>query len=293
MTYTAVCFGEVLWDILPTEKVAGGAPMNVAIRLQSLGVDTTIISRIGNDALGKDLLQIVADKKVNTSFIQVDKTHSTGEVLVHLDDTGTASYAIVNPSAWDMIEWNEAMHTIVAKADAFVFGSLVCRNEISKNTLLKLVEIAKFKIFDVNLRAPFYNIELIVELMFKADFIKLNDEELLLIAAELGCTGSSIEEQILFLSKYTHTASICVTKGKDGAVLLMNNEFYTHPGFTVAVADTVGAGDSFLAALIAQLLQKKPLNNILAFACATGSLVASKKGANAVITIDEIEQLIQ
>lgn len=291
-TPTAICFGEVLWDIFPIEKVAGGAPMNVAMRLQSLGIDATIISRIGNDILGKDLLQIINEKQVNTSFIQVDNLLPTGEVQVHLDTAGTASYTIVQPSAWDAIEWNENIHNAVAATDVFVFGSLVCRNDISKKTLLQLLEVAKFKVFDVNLRSPFYNIELLVELMQKADLIKLNDEELNFIITALNASVKTIEEQILFISNYTNTANICVTKGKDGAVLYSNNKFYTHPGFKVVVADTVGAGDSFLAALITQVLLQKDPATLLPFACATGSLVAAKKGANTFITINEIEKLM-
>ncbi len=291
-TPTAICFGEVLWDIFPTEKVAGGAPMNVAMRLQSLGINAAIISKIGNDVLGKDLLQIINTNQVNTSFVQVDNHLPTGEVQVHLDTAGTASYTIVQPSAWDAIEWNEHLQHAVAATDVFVFGSLVCRNEVSKKTLLQLLEVAKFKVFDVNLRSPFYNIELLVELMQKANLIKLNDEELNFITAALNTSAKTTEEQILHIAALTNTPTICVTKGKDGAVLYSNNQCYTHPGFKVVVADTVGAGDSFLAALITQLLSQKEPAEILPFACATGSLVASKKGANPNITFNEIEELI-
>jgi fructokinase len=289
---TAICFGEVLWDIFPAEKVAGGAPMNVAIRLQSLGITATIISKIGNDVLGKDLLQIINEKQVNTSFVQVDNTLPTGEVQVHLDTLGTPSYTIVQPSAWDAIEWNEHLQHAVAATDVFVFGSLVCRNDVSKKTLLQLLEVAKFKVFDVNLRSPYYNIELLIELMQKADLIKLNDEELNIIAGALNASAKTIEEQIQFITALSNTPTICVTKGKDGAVLYSNNQFYTHLGFKVVVADTVGAGDSFLAALIMQLLLQKEPAEILPFACAIGSLVASKKGANANITFNEIEDLM-
>jgi fructokinase len=173
-----------------------------------------------------------------------------------------------------------------------VFGSLVCRNDVSKKTLLQLLEVAKFKVFDVNLRSPYYNIELLIELMQKADLIKLNDEELNIIAGALNASAKTIEEQIQFITALSNTPTICVTKGKDGAVLYSNNQFYTHLGFKVVVADTVGAGDSFLAALIMQLLLQKEPAEILPFACAIGSLVASKKGANANITFNEIEDLM-
>lgn len=290
---TAICFGEVLWDILPTEKVAGGAPMNVAIRLQSFNINSSIISKIGNDNLGNQLLQLLTEKQVNTSLVQMDETLPTGEVLVHLDNTGTASYTIVNPSAWDAIEWSETLQQSVANANVFVFGSLSCRNEISKNTLFKLLSAAQFKVFDVNLRSPFYTTELVIELMEKANFVKLNDEELCIITKALGRNAATIQEQILLIAEHTNTNAVCVTRGKNGAVLYMNNYFYEHPGYKVTVTDTIGAGDSFLAALIMQLLAQKEPTEILPFACAVGSLVASKKGGTTMITSKEIEQLMQ
>lgn len=290
---TVICFGEVLWDILPTEKVAGGAPMNVAIRLQSFNINSSVISKIGNDSLGKQLLKLLTEKQVNTSLIQLDNTLPTGKVQVHLDNTGTASYTIVNPSAWDAIEWNETLQQSVATANVFVYGSLSCRNEISKTTLFKLLSVAKFKIFDVNLRSPFYTTKLVIELMQKADFIKLNDDELAIISQTLNSNAATIEEQILLIAEYTNTNNICVTRGKNGAILYINNHFYEHSGYQVTVADTIGAGDSFLAALIVQLLAQKEPAEILPFACAVGSLVASKKGGTAAITSTEIEELMQ
>ena len=289
----AVCFGEVLWDVLPTERVAGGAPMNVAIRLQSLGIDSAIISRIGNDIAGQLLIDIIQQKQVNTSLIQTDFALPTGEVLVHLDETGTASYNIINPSAWDMIEYNDVNCKAVAAADVFVFGSLSCRNEVSKNTLFRLLDHAAFKVFDVNLRAPFYSMELIEMLMNRADFIKLNDEELMIVAAAIGATFTNIEASIQFIAAKTNTEAICVTKGKDGAVLYINQNFYYHSGFKVTVADTIGAGDSFLAALLSKLLQSVPHDELLPFACAVVSMVASKQGANPQITTDEVEHLMK
>jgi fructokinase len=293
MAHQIVCFGEVLWDVLPTESIAGGAPMNVAIRLQSLGVSSAVISKIGTDALGQTLVDIISDKKVATDLIQLDHLLPTGEVLVHLDAKGSATYDIVYPSAWDGILVSEANTEAVKAADALVFGSLACRDQVTKSTLFELLKSAKYKIFDVNIRPPFYSTELLLELMHLSDFIKLNDDELLEVASKLGSKSTDIEENIEFLAQLlTQTKTICITKGDQGAVLYQNNTFYSHNGYKVEVADTIGAGDSFLAALLSKVLYQDDCNEALEYACAVGALVASKKGANPVITSNQIFEII-
>lgn len=287
-----VCYGEVLWDILPTESIAGGAPMNVAIRSQSLGIQSSIISRVGIDEPGTRLIQFLAEKNVDVSLIQHDPLLPTGEVLVTLDDKGVATYDIVYPSAWDNIELTPDDIQAVKTADAFVFGSLVCRNEVSKQTLFALLKAARFKIFDVNLRKPYYLFPLLEQLMVAADMIKLNDDELFEITHALGCKENSIESCIRFIAEHTQTKTICVTKGSRGAVLFTNNVLYSHDGFNITVADTIGAGDSFLAALLSQKLQSIPPAESLAFACAVGAIVAGKKGANPSISVEEINSMM-
>lgn len=287
-----VCYGEVLWDILPTESIAGGAPMNVAIRSQSLGIQSSIISRVGIDEPGTRLIQFLAEKNVDVSLIQHDPLLPTGEVLVTLDDKGVATYDIVYPSAWDNIELTPDDIQAVKTADAFVFGSLVCRNEVSKQTLFALLKAAHFKIFDVNLRKPYYLFPLLEQLMVAADMIKLNDDELFEITHALGYKENSIESCIRFIAEHTQTKTICVTKGSRGAVLFTNNVLYSHEGFNITVADTIGAGDSFLAALLSQKLQSIPPAESLAFACAVGAIVAGKKGANPSISVEEINSMM-
>ena len=282
------CFGEVLWDVFPTHKKIGGAPLNVALRIQSFGIETKIISRVGNDENGKKALDYVKDNGIDISTIQVDENHKTGCVNVTLDNKGSASYEIEYPVAWDKIEISEKMIEFVKSTDAFIFGSLACRDEESKSTLLNLLQNANYKVFDVNLRPPFYSMELLIELMNKADFIKCNDEELIEICEALGANLEAIEGQVKFLSKHTHTNQICVTRGKDGAVLLYNGQYYSHNGYPVKVADTVGAGDSFLATIISNLLHNKQPAEALDVACAVGALVANKPGANPQISTSEI-----
>lgn len=280
MTKKIICFGEVLFDVFPTHRKIGGAPLNVALRMASLGINAQIISRVGNDKIGKELLHFIKENGVATDTIQVDENLSTGEVIVQLNDKGSASYTINYPVAWDKIEVTSVAKNAIANADAMVFGSLVCRDLVSHQTLLDLMNLAKYKIFDVNLRAPFYTKELLIELMNKADFIKFNDDELYEISEYMNSPYNSLEQNIHFIAEQTNTKHICVTKGSHGAVLYYNDTMYYNSGYKIEVADTVGAGDSFLAGLLTQLLTGNDTQFAINYACALGALVAQKEGAN-------------
>lgn len=280
MTKKIICFGEVLFDVFPTHRKIGGAPLNVALRMASLGINAQIISRVGNDEIGKELLHFIKENGVATDTIQVDENLSTGEVIVQLNDKGSASYTINYPVAWDKIEVTSVAKNAIANADAMVFGSLVCRDLVSHQTLLDLMNLAKYKIFDVNLRAPFYTKELLIELMNKADFIKFNDDELYEISEYMNSPYHSLEQNIHFIAEQTNTKHICVTKGSHGAVLYYNDTMYYNSGYKIEVADTVGAGDSFLAGLLTQLLTGNDTQFAINYACALGALVAQKEGAN-------------
>lgn len=287
------CFGETLWDIFPDEKKIGGAPLNVACRLNSFGLEVNLISRVGKDSDGEQILKYLKEYGLSIDTVQIDADNPTGIVNVRLNDSNTASYTIEEPAAWDNISLNDMMLNKVKASDAIIFGSLACRNEISKNTLFTLLDNAAFKVFDANLRPPHYSMGLILELMKKSDFIKLNDEELEEICDYANINNGNLEQQLLALSDIAGCQHICVTLGKDGAVLLSDKRTYKNPGYTVKVKDTVGAGDSFLATLIHNFLLKEDPQDALDYSCAVGSLVASKSGANEPITEEEIQQLLK
>ena len=204
-----VCFGEVLWDVFPSHKKIGGAPLNVAIRLQSLDNKVSIISSVGVDEKGDEIINFVKKNSINVDDLQVSKDLKTGKVKVMLNDKGSASYNIMFPRAWDNIQLTENAKKITASADAFVFGSLVARDETSRNTLYELLKIAKYKIFDVNLREPYYTTEVLNHLMQEADFIKFNDDEIFEISKTLNSKKHSLEHNIKFIAKLTNTKSIC------------------------------------------------------------------------------------
>lgn len=279
-TLSIVTFGEVLWDVFPSHKKIGGAPLNVALRMKSLGVNSTIISRVGNDEDGDEIISFVNNLDVSSDFIQVGEGYKTGVVNVMINEKGNASYDIHYPSSWDKITRTDEMNEKVSESDVFVFGSLICRDEVSRSTLYDLLDKAKYKVLDANLRAPYYTKDVLNELMLKADFIKLNDEELYEISQQLDSPYNSFEQNIRFIAEKTNTKHVCVTKGAFGAVLYYNDKFYYNSGYFIKVVDTVGAGDSFLASLIVRLLRGKSPQKALNYACAIGALVAGQEGAN-------------
>ncbi|MDT0687680.1 carbohydrate kinase family protein [Autumnicola psychrophila] len=284
MNLKAVCFGEILYDIFPNEERIGGAPLNVASRLSGLGIKTEMISKVGDDEKGEKLISYLKSKNIKTENISKDTEYCTGVVNVTLSESGSATYDIAHPAAWDKIRISEGIKNSVKEADAFIFGSLVCRDKVSREALFKLLPEAKYRVFDINLRPPYYEKETLVKLMEQANFIKFNDDELFEIAEMLGSPYNSLEQNLQFLSEKTNTKDICVTKGRHGAVLLKNGTRYYNSGFKMKVKDTVGAGDSFLASLIAGLLKEEDLQRTLDFACAVGALVAGEEGANPILS---------
>ena len=285
-----VCFGEVLFDVFQEHKKIGGAPFNVASRIKSFGEYISIISAVGNDNDGKKVLEYVSGIGIETSTIQVNDKYETGFVQVTLNEEGNASYDISYPSAWDKIESSKISTSLVKESDFFVYGSLVSRDIVSRNTLYQLIEVAKYKIFDVNLRFPHYTENTLIGLMNAADLIKFNEDELHEISKFLESNLKSLEQNIKYISEKTNTDTICVTLGPNGAVLYCDKKFYYHSGFNVKVVDTVGSGDSFLAALIVTLLAKKDPQEAINFACAIGAIVAQKKGANPNILLEDIQK---
>ncbi|MEM7085068.1 MAG: carbohydrate kinase [Bacteroidota bacterium] len=292
-TREVICFGEILWDVFPDKQIIGGAPLNVALRLHSFNVEAAIISRIGTDTLGVEITSYITQSGLCQEFIQRDDKLPTGQVSITLNEGGCASYDILKPVAWDAIEVSSELIQAVGETPYFLFGSLAIRGGLNRETLRRLLLVANTKIFDVNLRAPHYHISMVYELMQLADFIKLNDEELLEVCDVLGCQEKNMKNQVEWLVKITSTTSVCVTRGDAGALLFHLGKFYEHDGFKVNVVDTVGAGDSFLATLIHYLFLKQDTpQNALKAACAVGAIVASKEGANAMISEKELQNFM-
>lgn len=284
------CFGEILWDILPDKRLLGGAPLNVALRLQSLGADTTIISAVGMDDLGTQALEEIRRRHLPILDISKLKDYPTGTVKVSLKK-GVPSYHISKDAAWDHISINGNILDRVRASDALVFGSLALREEANRRSLENLVSKAPYVVFDLNLRPPFYQLEQLDHWVRQSDFLKFNQEELEVISTYYQIRTKGIEGKISDIAKITSAQTICVTLGAKGAVLFHHQKFYKHPGYPSEVADTIGAGDSFLACLLYELLTGNNPVKALDRACGMGAIVASKNGANCQVSPGELDQL--
>jgi fructokinase len=290
---TILCIGEVLWDRLPSGSKPGGAPLNVAVHLKAIGYEVALASRIGSDNAGKDLLNFLNKSGVNTQFIQTDKNYPTSEVLVHLDENKNATYEICEPVAWDFVALNNELNQFAKKADVIVFGSLASRNKKTRETILQILENDGLKLMDVNFRPPFDKREVVETLLAKTNLVKLNDDELRVFAGWHEQNHLNENQLIEWLANYYKLQMVCVTKGENGALLYADNKIYAHPGFKIKTADTVGAGDAFLAGMVASILARKNPEEALSFACATGAFVASKKGATPKYDLKEIKRIQQ
>lgn len=274
----AICFGEILWDNLPSGRLAGGAPMKVAYHLRKLGIDAKMISGIGRDSAGEDLKNFAESMALPTQLLQINHMQSTSEVIGTLKANHEMTYDIVFPTAWDFIEWQTSFDQLIASADVFIFGSLAARNEISRNTLMRLLDNAPYKVFDVNLRAPHYSKELISVLLSKADVVKLNENEIVILGNWF--TADKAEEDIVStLLKQFNLAEILVTKGAQGGTYYSTEQILNYTAAKVKVVDTVGSGDSFLAAFLSKKLAGDDMQDCLNFASKIAGFVTSQKGA--------------
>jgi fructokinase len=289
--YDVVCFGEVLWDLLPDKSLPGGAPMNVAYHLKKLGSNPALITRIGLDDHGKKLVDILSTSGLSTEFFQMDYDHSTGLVYAKPNEHNEVVYDIVLPSAWDFIEWNRTISDVVKSAEFFVYGSLTCRSKASRETLYQLLDVAKTKVLDINLRPPRFNRSGVEHLLSNTDILKVNKAELELITGWFS-QYDSIEDRMKILMDRFKINTIIVTLGADGSVINENGNIYYDNGYKVQVADTIGSGDAYLAGFLHQQLNATSVGGSLKFASGLGALIATYHGACPNYEIAEINELI-
>ncbi|TLX78216.1 carbohydrate kinase [Labilibacter sediminis] len=275
-----LCFGECLWDCLPSGDKAGGAPMNVAIHLNQLGVSAAFATKVGHDKRGQQMLDFISSKGLHTPPIQVDESYDTGIVKVMLDDNNNASYDICSPAAWDNIKLTPKLRELAKQTDILISGSLVARNSMSRKTLLELMADVKFFVLDVNLRAPYDLQEVVEPLIKKADFVKVNDEEIIIISAWNGKAFSSDEEAMRWLKERYDLSVVCLTRGDKGAAILWEDTYYNHQGIKAKVVrDTIGAGDAFLASLMTALIKGFSIQEALDKAIEVGAYLVTQEGA--------------
>jgi fructokinase len=295
-TYKVVCFGELLWDILPDKTLPGGAPMNVTYNLHKLSIATTLISGIGKDDYGTKLLDILKQYDLNTDYIQIDEQHETGKVYAHLAENNEMKYDILQPVAWDYINVTPPQQELMQQSDNgyLVFGSLAARNKDTRKTLLTLLssmDSTRTFVLDINLRPPHYDKKIIGLLLQYCHILKINEAELALLG-EWYQLPENTEERIRALSNFFVIPTIITTMGDKGAVLLLDGSFYQHPGYSIKVADTIGSGDAFLAGFLYSTIHKHSPANTLAFACALGALIATYHGGCPDYRVSEIGALM-
>jgi len=283
------CFGEVLWDIFPGKiRRAGGAPFNVAYHLFRMGIDVSMISSVGNDALGQELLEKIDNWKISTAGIQVSDLHPTSTVIASIDENNEAKYEILPHVAWDYIEGRAEDLQDLASADALVFGTLAARNHDSRNTLFQLLEASSFNVFDINLRPPFYAVNLIKDLLYKTHLAKFNKAELRMVLDFMGKAYQNERDSIHYLQDSFQIPEIIVSKGSKGAIYASKDDIYLYPTVTVAVKDTVGSGDSFLAGFLSRRFEPgvNPAE-IMQQAVALGAFITAQEGACPEYHIDD------
>jgi fructokinase len=279
--HTVVGLGELLWDLLPSGKQLGGAPANFAYITSLLGDIGIPASRTGLDALGDEAHQRLTPLGVPPNFVQRDANHPTGTVKVEIEN-GQPRFEILQPVAWDFLEWTDPWRQLAADAHAVCYGSLAQRSPQSRTTIRSFLHATRpdaLRVFDCNLRQNFYSRKVVADSLRLATIAKLNHEELPIILRLLESKqGRGMQESARDLLSSFDLSLVCITRGNAGSLLVSATECCEHPGFQVKVADTVGAGDAFTAALVHAYLRGASLAEINERANRLGAWVASQHG---------------
>ena len=276
-----VGLGAMLWDIFPDATHFGGAPANFACHASMLGGQVSMVSCVGRDQLGFNALEFLQQYGVNTATIAQSDDYPTGTVLVTLDQVGKPNFEIKTNVAWDAVPWSTEIAQLALETDAVCFGSLDQRSEMSRRTIQQFLKTTKqdcWRIFDINLRQHYYSPELIDQSLKLANILKLNQEELSVIESIIGLRNGEVD-QLSQLKKQFELELVILTKGEKGSVLVSNQGVLEHPGPTIKVQDTVGAGDAFTATLAIGLLQGIDLEIMNQHANRVAAYVCSQSGA--------------
>ncbi|MGL1863660.1 MAG: carbohydrate kinase [Pseudodesulfovibrio sp.] len=278
--FTAIGLGEILWDVLPNGKMLGGAPANFAYHISSLGGTGFPVSRIGDDALGHEALAILKEHAVSTEYISIDPSHPTGTVDATIDAAGVATYVFPDDVAWDFLTADDATRSLIASADAICFGTLAQRSDISRATIHELLAAAPhaLKIYDINLRQEFFTPERIRASLEQADVLKINDDELRLVTEMFSLPTEEQAGLEELVQSYDLKLGV-LTRGDKGSRIISSDSSSDLPGQPTSIVDTIGAGDSFTAALTLAYLFGKDLAEINRYATEVAAFVCGQAGA--------------
>ncbi len=284
-----VGLGELLWDLFDDSRRPGGAPANVAFQAGQLGCRGIVCSRVGVDPLGDELCEYLADHGLETANIQRDAEFPTGTVTVDTSNHGHPEFTIHENVAWDRLEFTTQIQQLMQQADAVCFGTLAQRSPISRETIARcLLETSEscLLVYDVNLRQHWYDGIWIERSLQSADIVKLNDQEVEVVAHALQLETADPVKLAEVMQRQFDVSLVCVTRAEHGCLLCSRDLVIDMPGLKVDVSDAVGAGDAFTAALIAAQLRGWSLNSTAEFANRVGALVASRPGAMPVIAAE-------
>jgi len=290
---TVVGLGESLWDCFPDERRPGGAPANFAFHVSQLGMNGVVCSRVGRDQLGDEFLEHLRANGLSTDYVSRDPDHETGRVAIHLDERRQPHYSFVEDVAWDYMPMDDATRTLMGDAAAVCFGTLAQRSDTSRETIYRCLETAGgncLKVYDINIRDPWYHADWIARSLYAANAVKLNEDEVRLLADQLQLASADPEFLARTLKDGFGIELVCVTRGERGCVMLSGAESVAAASVPIQVADPVGAGDSFTAAMVYARLQGWPLERTAHFANAVAGLVASRSGAMPSLR-DELQSL--
>jgi fructokinase len=287
-----VGLGEVLWDMLPGGRQLGGAPTNFAYMTSLLGDEGVVASRVGDDPLGADAVEAMHRLGLNTDFLQRDPRNPTGTAEVDFDQAGQPHFTITEPVAWDFLESTSDWERLSRQADVICFGTLAQRSPTSRATLRSFLRLAEaaLRVFDVNLRQPYFSAEVLQESLRLAHIVKVNHEELPQVARLVGVEFENERNCAQRLLRAYSLKVVCVTRGADGSLLLDGDGVSESPGVRVTVADTVGAGDAFTACLAHHYLRGAPLEKINEVANRFAAWVASQPGGTPALAVDARQQ---
>ncbi len=293
---TVVAYGEVLWDLLPSGPVLGGAPLNFAYRVNSLGYRGVMISQLGNDVFGDQALGQMTALRMDTDFIQRTSEYPTGTVEIQLDEKKNADFTILPDVAYDYIRHTAEMDELVRNAECLCFGTVAQRSEVSRRTLENLLKgfSGRYVLFDINLRKNCYTTEVIKSSLPGSTILKLNEHELPVVAQLYGLQDKTLHEFAEGLLQKTSLQYCLVTLGEQGAFAASRTgEHVYEPAYQIDLADTCGAGDAFTAGFLYALLEEKELRTACKFGNALGAMVAEQPGATQTVTYQEIEHFMQ
>ncbi len=282
MNNYVVGMGEALWDVLPEGKKIGGAPANFAYHVSQFGLPSCVVSAVGEDALGKEIVDNFTSKGLNQLIAEVP--YPTGTVQVEIDQAGVPQYEIKENVAWDNIPYTAHLESLAEKTRAVCFGSLAQRNVVSRNTINRFLDAMPqnddtLVVFDVNLRQGFYNKEILCNSMKRCNILKINDEELVTVSRMFVYPGIDLQDKCwILLGKY-NLKMLILTCGINGSYVFTPGNVSFQPTPKVEVADTVGAGDSFTAAFISSILKGKSVAEAHSLAVQTSAFVCTRKGA--------------